>query len=67
VSRARAEGLRVLYVDLDVHHGDGVQALLYGDPGTLTLSLHESGHHLFPGTGFPDELGDGAHRERAAC
>ena len=59
VVRARAEGLRVLYVDLDVHHGDGVQALTYGDPGVLTLSLHESGRYLFPGTGFLDELGDG--------
>ncbi len=59
VVRARTEGLRVLYVDLDVHHGDGVQALTYGDPGVLTLSLHESGRYLFPGTGFLDELGDG--------
>ena len=57
--RARAEGLRVLYVDLDVHHGDGVQALTSGDPGVLTLSLHESGRYLFPGTGFLDELGEG--------
>jgi acetoin utilization protein AcuC len=60
VSRARADGLRVLYVDLDVHHGDGVQALAYADPGTLTLSFHESGRYLFPETGFPDELGEGA-------
>ena len=59
VVRARTEGLRVLYVDLDVHHGDGVQALSFGDPGVLTLSLHESGQYLFPGTGFLDELGDG--------
>ncbi len=59
VVRARTEGLRVLYVDLDVHHGDGVQALTHGDPGVLTLSLHESGRYLFPGTGFLDELGDG--------
>jgi acetoin utilization protein AcuC len=59
VAHVRAQGLRVLYVDLDVHHGDGVQALTYGDPGVLTLSLHESGRYLFPGTGFLDELGDG--------
>jgi acetoin utilization protein AcuC len=59
VVRARTEGLRVLYVDLDVHHGDGVQALTSRDPGVLTVSLHESGRYLFPGTGFPDELGDG--------
>lgn len=59
VVRARTDGLRVLYVDLDVHHGDGVQALTCGDPGVLTLSLHESGQSLFPGTGFLDELGNG--------
>lgn len=60
VARARASGLRVLYVDLDVHHGDGVQATFYRDPGALTISFHESGAYLFPGTGFVDELGDGA-------
>ena len=60
VARARAEGLRVLYVDLDVHHGDGVQLVAYDDPGVLTLSLHESGQYLFPGTGFVDEVGEGA-------
>ena len=58
VARARAEGLRVLYVDLDVHHGDGVQAAFFRDPGVLTLSIHESGRSLFPGTGFIDELGE---------
>ena len=42
VARARAEGLRVLYVDLDVHHGDGVQLVAYDDPGVLTLSWSES-------------------------
>src|SRR3954470_22906428 len=57
IARARADGLRVLYVDLDVHHGDGVQAIFYDDPGVLTLSFHESGRYLFPGTGFVDELG----------
>ncbi|MCJ7709676.1 MAG: acetoin utilization protein AcuC, partial [Chloroflexi bacterium] len=60
VVRARAEGLRVLYVDLDVHHGDGVQAAFLRDPGTLTLSIHESGRYLFPQTGFIDELGEGS-------
>ena len=59
VMRARAAGLRVLYVDLDVHHGDGVQALTGPDPGVLTVSVHESGRYLFPQTGFPDELGEG--------
>ncbi len=58
IARARREGKRVLYVDLDVHHGDGVQALFWDDPGVLTISFHESGRYLFPGTGFPDELGE---------
>ena len=59
IARARRDGLRVLYVDLDVHHGDGVQALNAGDPGVLTISFHETGRSLFPGTGFVDELGEG--------
>ncbi len=59
IARARREGLRVLYVDLDVHHGDGVQAIHRDDPGVLTLSFHESGQYLFPGTGGVEELGDG--------
>jgi acetoin utilization protein AcuC len=57
IGRARAEGLRVLYVDLDVHHGDGVQALHWDDPGVVTVSIHETGAALFPGTGFLDERG----------
>ncbi|MGI5268499.1 acetoin utilization protein AcuC [Nonomuraea sp. CA-218870] len=48
---------RVAYVDVDVHHGDGVQALFYDDPRVLTISLHESPRTLFPGTGFPGETG----------
>jgi acetoin utilization protein AcuC len=59
IARARRDGLRVLYVDLDVHHGDGVQAIHGADPGVLTLSFHESGQTLFPGTGGVDELGEG--------
>ena len=51
IVRARADGLRVLYVDLDVHHGDGVQAICSADPGAMTVSFHESGRYLFPGTG----------------
>ena len=44
---------RVAYVDVDVHHGDGVQAIFYDDPRVLTISLHETPLALFPGTGFP--------------
>ena len=50
---------RVAYVDVDVHHGDGPQAIFYEDPRVLTISLHESGEFLFPGTGFVDERGRG--------
>jgi len=50
---------RVAYVDVDVHHGDGVQAAFYEDPRVLTVSLHQSPLTLFPGTGFPDEVGRG--------
>ena len=60
IARARRDGLRVLYVDLDVHHGDGVQAIHAADPGVMTISVHESGRYLFPGTGFPGEIGVGA-------
>ncbi|HEV7810435.1 MAG TPA: acetoin utilization protein AcuC, partial [Candidatus Limnocylindrales bacterium] len=59
VARARAEGLRVLYLDLDVHHGDGVEAIHAADPGVMTISIHESGRYLFPGTGAADEIGEG--------
>ncbi|MCI0584564.1 MAG: acetoin utilization protein AcuC [Chloroflexi bacterium] len=59
IARARHDGLRVLYVDLDVHHGDGVQAIHAHDPGVVTLSIHQSGRTLFPGTGFVAELGEG--------
>ena len=50
---------RVAYVDVDVHHGDGPQAVFYRDPRVLTISLHETGRYLFPGTGFVDERGEG--------
>ena len=60
IARARQAGRRVLYLDFDVHHGDGVQAIHADDPGVMTVSFHESGRYLFPGTGFVDELGLGA-------
>lgn len=53
---------RVMYVDVDVHHGDGVQWIFYRDPRVLTVSFHESGRYLYPGTGFPDEIGEDAGR-----
>ena len=56
------DGLKVAYLDIDVHHGDGVQEILYEDPRVLTVSLHESGKYLFPGTGEIRELGSGAAR-----
>jgi len=57
IRHLREAGLRVAYLDVDVHHGDGVQALHYDDPNVLTLSLHETGRYLFPGTGRVHELG----------
>jgi acetoin utilization protein AcuC len=55
----RTHDARVMYVDIDAHHGDGVQQIFYDDPGVLTLSFHESGAFLYPGTGFVEEMGDG--------
>ena len=57
-----ARGLKVVYVDIDAHHGDGVQAAFYDSDRVLTISFHESGEYLFPGTGFVHELGRGAGR-----
>ena len=53
------QGWRVAYVDIDVHHGDGVQAAFYDSDRVLTISLHQDGHTLFPGTGFDGESGTG--------
>jgi acetoin utilization protein AcuC len=50
---------RVAYVDVDVHHGDGPQAIFFADPRVLTISLHQDGRTLFPGTGAVDEIGAG--------
>ena len=52
-------GMRVAYVDVDAHHGDGVQDIFYRDDRVLTISIHESGQYLFPGTGFVTESGAG--------
>jgi len=56
----RSRGLRVCYVDIDAHHGDGVQYAFYAEAEVLTISTHERGDRLFPGTGFVDEMGEGA-------
>ncbi|APT92651.1 acetoin dehydrogenase [Corynebacterium phocae] len=48
---------RVAYIDTDAHHGDGVEQLFWDDPRVLTISVHESGMYLFPGTGFPHDIG----------
>jgi acetoin utilization protein AcuC len=50
---------RIAYVDVDVHHGDGPQAIFYDDPRVLTISIHQDGRTLFPGTGFVQEHGAG--------
>jgi acetoin utilization protein AcuC len=57
---------RIAYVDVDVHHGDGVQAAFYADPRVLTISLHEHPATLFPGTGLAMEIGAGEGRGYAA-
>ena len=48
---------RVAYVDVDVHHGDGVERIFWDDPRVLTISVHETGRALFPGTGWPSDIG----------
>ncbi|HOT91639.1 MAG TPA: acetoin utilization protein AcuC [Anaerolineae bacterium] len=53
------QGLRVAYVDVDVHHGDGVEAAFYDTDRVLTISLHQDGRTLFPGTGFIHDIGSG--------
>jgi len=53
---------RVAYIDIDAHHGDGVQKIFYDSPKVLTISIHESGRYLFPGTGSCDEIGEGEGR-----
>ena len=53
----RKRGLRACYVDIDCHHGDGVQAAYYDTDAVITISLHESVRYLFPGTGEAEEAG----------
>ena len=56
------QGMRVAYVDIDCHHGDGVQLAFYDSDEVLTISVHESGAFIFPGTGFTQETGKGSGR-----
>jgi len=60
VALAERPGLNVAYLDIDAHHGDGVQEAFYDDARVLTISLHESGRYLYPGTGRERETGTGA-------
>ena len=53
---------RIVYLDIDAHHGDGVMYGYYDDPSVLDIDFHESGRFLFPGTGFPEEIGKGNAR-----
>ena len=62
ILRFLKEGWRVAYIDVDCHHGDGVQEAFYDTNQILTISLHESGEYLFPGTGFVGEVGTGPGR-----
>jgi acetoin utilization protein AcuC len=59
VARLQQPDLKVLYVDIDAHHGDGVHEAFAGSAEVLTISVHESGLYAFPGTGFPGEIGYG--------
>ena len=55
--RKKYDVKRLVYLDIDAHHGDGVMYGFYNDPALLDIDFHESGKYLFPGTGFPDETG----------
>jgi acetoin utilization protein AcuC len=58
ISEQVEQGQRVLYLDVDAHHGDGVQEAFYDSDRVVTISIHESPAHLFPGTGYVHELGE---------
>jgi acetoin utilization protein AcuC len=53
---------RVAYIDVDVHHGDGVEHIFWDDPRVMTISIHESPRSLYPGTGWSDDIGGAAAR-----
>jgi acetoin utilization protein AcuC len=56
--KAKYKLKRLVYLDIDAHHGDGVMYGFYNDPSVLDIDFHESGKYIFPGTGFPDEIGE---------
>ncbi len=58
----RDPGVRIAYIDIDAHHGDGVEAAFVDRSDVLTVSIHESGRYLFPGTGASRDVGEGAGR-----
>lgn len=62
IAHMTKRGLRVAYLDIDAHHADGVQAAFYDTDQVLTISTHEAGRWLFPGTGDVEEVGTGAGR-----
>jgi acetoin utilization protein AcuC len=57
--RVKYQDVKIMYLDIDAHHGDGVQNAFNDDPDVLTLSIHQDGHTLFPGTGFMEDYGKG--------
>lgn len=66
IARLLANGMeRVLYIDIDAHHGDGVERIFWDDPRVVTISVHQSGQSLFPGTGFAQDIGGSAARGSA--
>ena len=63
ISHMLANGVeRIAYIDVDAHHGDGVERIFWNDPRVLTISIHQSGRTLFPGTGFAEDVGGEAAR-----
>ncbi len=59
IREALNRGARVTYIDIDAHHGNGVQEAFYGEDRVQVISMHESGRYLFPHTGYADETGEG--------
>jgi acetoin utilization protein AcuC len=58
----RRQGKRFAYIDIDAHHGNGVEAAFLEDDGALVISIHQSGYTIYPGTGFENEIGQGKGR-----